>query len=96
MRLDDVLEQLEQWSDDKDSERLTVDENVAAVKATEVVTVFISPPDNEIITDEDSGDGENIKLHNLPRNQIIVDATVAAPRTSAPAATGQKKLKFRN
>ena len=53
MRLDDVLEQLEQWFDDEDSEELIVDENVITVKATKVVIVFISPPDNEVITAKD-------------------------------------------
>ena len=58
------------------------------VKATREVTVFVSLPGNEVITDEDSGDEENVHLRNLSGNQIISDATVAAARTSAPAATG--------
>ena len=52
------------------------------------MTVFVSLPGNEIITDEDSGDEENVHLRNLCGNQIIADATVAAARTSAPAAMG--------
>ena len=68
MRLHDVLEELEQWSDDKDSEGSTVDEIVTAVKTTKKVIVFISPPGNEVITDEDLGDEENVQLCNLPRN----------------------------
>ena len=63
-------------------------ELVTPVKATREVTVFISLPGNEVITDEDSGDEENVPLRNLSGNQIISDATVAAARTSAPDATG--------
>ena len=63
-------------------------EIVTSVKATREVIVFISLPGNEVITDEDSGDEENVHLRNLSVNQIIADATVAAARISAPAATG--------
>ena len=61
---------------------------IVFVKATREVTVFVSLPGNEVITDEDSGDEENVHLRNLSGNQIIADATVAAARTSASAATG--------
>ena len=63
-------------------------EIVTSVKAPREVTVFFSLPGNEVITDEDSGDEENLHLRNLCGNQIIADATVAAARTSAPSATG--------
>ena len=63
-------------------------ETVTSVKATREVTVFISLPRNEVITDEDSGDEENVDLHNLSGNQIIADATVAAARASAPTTMG--------
>ena len=63
-------------------------EIATSVKATREVTVFISLPGNEVITDEVSGDEENVHLRNLSGNQIIADATVAAARFSAPAATG--------
>ena len=69
---------------------------VTTVKATKKVTVFISPPGNEVITDEDSGDEKNVQLHNLPRNQIIADATVAATHSSASAMAEQRKLKLHN
>ena len=58
-------------------------EIVTSVKATKEVTVFISLPGNEVITDEDSGDEDNVHLRNLSGNQIIADAAVAAARTSA-------------
>ena len=71
-------------------------EIVASAKATREVTVFISLPGNEVITDEDSGDEKNLHLRNLSGNQIIADATVAAARTSAPeikiAQLGQGKF----
>ena len=71
-------------------------EIVAFVKATREITVFISLPGNEVITDEDSGDKENVHLRNLSGNQIIADAIVAAARTSAPeikiASLGQGKF----
>ena len=63
-------------------------EIVTSVKDITEVTVFISLPGNEVITDEDSGDEENVHLRNLSGNQIIADATEAAARTSAPSATG--------
>ena len=63
-------------------------EIVTSVKATREVIVFFSLQGNEVITDEDSGDEENVHLRNLSGNQIIADATVAAARFSAPAATG--------
>ena len=44
-------------------------EIVTSVKATTEVTVFISLPGNEVITDEDSGDEENVHLRNLSGNQ---------------------------
>ena len=59
-------------------------EIVTSVKAPRKVTVFFSLPGNEVITDEDSGDEENLHLRNLCGSQIIPDATVAAARTSAP------------
>ena len=43
-------------------------EIVASVKATREVTVFISLPGNEVITDEDSGDEKNVRLRNLSGN----------------------------
>ena len=62
-------------------------EIVTFVKAPREVTVFISLPGNEVITDGDSGNEENVHLRNLSRNQIIAHATVAAAHTSAPTAT---------
>ena len=77
MRLRDVPEKLEQWSDDEDSEGFTAVEVVTATKANKEVTVFVSSPCNEVITDKDSGDEENVQLPNLPRNQIIADTLCA-------------------
>ena len=71
-------------------------EVVTFVKATSEVTVFISPPGNEVITDKDSGDEENVHLRNLSGNQIIADATVATARFSAPPRRDECKLKLRN
>ena len=93
MKSHDVLEKLEQWSDYEDGEGSTVDEIVTAVKATKKIRAVIFALNNEIITDEDSGDEENVQRCNLPRNQIIADATVAAAFTSIPAETGQRKIK---
>ena len=62
-------------------------EIVTSVKATREVTVFISLPGNEVMTDEDSGNEENVHLRNLSGSQIIAHATVAAAHTSAPTAT---------
>ena len=59
-------------------------EIVTSVKATREVTVFISLPGKEVITDDE----DNVHLRNLSGNQIIADATVAAAHTSAPAAMG--------
>ena len=59
MRLHDVLEELERYSDDEDSEGSTEVEIVTFVKATREVTVFVSLPGNEVIIDEDLGDEEN-------------------------------------
>ena len=59
-------------------------EIVTSVKATRKVTLFMSLPGNEIITDEDSGDEENVHLRNLSGNQINADTTVAADRMLPP------------
>ena len=58
MRLHDVLEELQRQSDDKNKEGATAAEIITSVKATREVTVFISLPGNEVITDKESGDEE--------------------------------------
>ena len=62
-----------------------------AEKLPKKYSVF-SPPGNVAITYKDLGDKENVRLHNLPRNQIIANMTIAVAGTSAPTAAGQRKL----
>ena len=57
----------------EESEGSTVDEIVIAVKATQEVIALIFPPDNEVITDKDGGDQENVirKIYFVIRSLLM-------------------------
>lgn len=61
LKLNEILEELDKWSDD------------------EVFgTIYIAPPDNANanVTDEDSGDEDNVGLNNLPGGQLRAEAEI--------------------
>ena len=39
------------------------------------IEVFISPPDDGAVTDEDSGDEGDVEMRNLPGNQLLSEAS---------------------
>ena len=73
VRLDEVLEEIEKYCDSDE----TSDENeeqMNVIVSTKQIAVYISPPDNGGITDEDSGGEDTVTLANLPGNQITAAA----------------------
>ena len=80
--LDKVLEEIEKYCDSDESNDEN-DEQTNVVVSTKEITVFISPPDNGGLTDEDSGDEDTVTLANLPGNQIMAAAEIRkSPSTS--------------
>ena len=75
--MDEVLEEIK--NSDKASDEN--EEQMNVIVSTKQIAVYISPPDNGGITDEDSGDEDTITLANLPGNQIIAAAEI---KDSAP------------
>ena len=64
VRLDEVLEEIEKYcnldeASDENEEQMNV------IVSTKQIAVYIFPPDNGGITDEDSGDEDTVKLANL-------------------------------
>ena len=76
MRLDEVLDVIERFSDDSnsDSSDKKCEDQPNAIQRAEKITVFISPPDNPgETTDEDLGEKDDIHLFG---NQITADASI--------------------
>jgi len=46
--------------------------------------ILIFPPENNELTDEDSGEEDDVLLQNLPRSQLIAHAEVRLPETVEP------------
>ena len=44
------------------------------------IEVFINPLDDGAVTAEDSGDGDNVEMSNLPGNQLFSEASTSKPR----------------
>ena len=79
MTLDEVLELLEKFPDDEENSNEIFSSCVSDVTVTNAnnkITIFVSPPDNGFITDEDSGDESYVQLQNLPRSQILAEAAI--------------------
>ena len=79
VRLDEVLE-IEKYCDSDEASDEN-EEQMNVIVSTKQIAVYIFPPDNEGITDEDSGDEDTVALANLPGNQIIATAEI---KESAP------------
>ena len=80
--MDEVLEEIEKYCDSDEAS----DENkkqMNVIVSTKQIAVYISPPDNGGITDEDSGDEDKVTLANLPGNQITAAAEI---NDSAPTS----------
>lgn len=82
VRLDEILEEIEKYCDSDESND-DYDEQTNMLVSTKEVSVYISPPDNGSITDEDSGDEDTVTLANLPGNQM----TAAAEIKESPPTT---------
>lgn len=70
----EILEELERFSD-SDEDVHFHDDQATVFENKKNVTVYISPPENDEVTDEDSEDEEDVQLTNLPGKQIISHAT---------------------
>ena len=75
VRLDEVLEEIEKYCDSDEASDEN-EEQMNVIVSTIQIAVYISPPDNEGITDEDSGDEDTITLANLSGNQITPAAEI--------------------
>ena len=69
VRLNKVLEEIEKYCDSDEASDEN-EEQMNVIVSTKQIAVYISPPDNGGITDEDSGDEDTVTLANLPGNQI--------------------------
>ena len=75
VRLDEVLEEIEKYCDSDEASDEN-EEQTNVIVSTKQIAVYISPPDNGGITDEDSGDEDTVTLANLPGNQITAAAEI--------------------
>ena len=82
VRLDEVLEEVEKYCDSDEASDEN-EEQMNVIVSTKQIAVYISPPDNGGITDEDSGDEDTVTLANLPGNQITAAAEI---KYSAPTS----------
>ena len=64
-RLDEILEEIEK-NCDSDEASDENEEQMNVIVSTKQIGVYISPSENEGITDEDSGDEDTVTLANLP------------------------------
>ena len=80
--MDEVLEEIEKYcnSDEASDEN---EEQMNVIVSTKQIAVYISPPDNGGITDEDSGDEDTVTLANLSGNQITAAVEI---KDSAPTS----------
>ena len=83
--MDEVLEEIEKYcnSDEASDEN---EEQMNVIVSTKQIAVYISPPDNGGITDEDSGDEDTVNtvtLANLSGNQITAAVEI---KDSAPTS----------
>ena len=77
MAFDEVLEKLEEISpSENEGENELHDENISIAKTSKEVTIYISPPKNDDVTDEDSGDEIDVRLSNIPGKQLLPEALI--------------------
>ena len=97
MTLDKVLEKLEEISPSQnEGENKLLGENIPIAKTSKKVTVYISPPENGDITDEDSGDETDVRLSNLPGKQLLLEALINSSTVSPSAPFIVQKSKNRD
>ena len=97
MTLDEVLEKLEEISpSENEGENELLDEHIPIAKTSKEVTICISPPESGDITDEDSGDEIDVRLFNLPENQLLSEALISSSTVTQSALSIVQKSKSRD
>ena len=97
MTLDEVLEKLEEiLPSENESENELLDEHIPIAKTSKEVTICISTPENGDITDEDSGDEIDVRLFNLPENQLLSEALISSNTVTQSALSIVQKSKSRD
>ena len=97
MTLDEVLEKLEKiLPSENEGENELLDENIPIAKTSKEVTVYLSPPENGDITDEDSGDEADVRLSNLPGKQLLSEALINSSTVTPSAPSIVQKSKSRD
>ncbi len=81
MNSNDILDELERPTMSDESEISDENESSGMVKQTETHDVHIMPANDGAVTDEDSGEEENVDISNLPGTQLtafaVLDSSVS-------------------
>jgi hypothetical protein len=94
----EIIDELEKQHDSEQSEPSDDESNI--VKTREVPSdIYITPPDDGHITDEDSGEENVVRIDNLPGSQLIVESNVVEDTDNTIAANNKqakskKKIKI--
>ena len=102
MNIVEILEELGKpvESDDSSDESDGWEQFHQQVKTTpHEIEVFINPPDDGAVTDEDSGDEGHVEMSNLPGNQLLSEASASkssgrkiVPEKIARSCSKKKKI----